>query len=563
MGSVYRPDTCLYCSADTWCETRSDGTPQCRGCKVERFYERVLYPPLGYKLMGWHRQVIRTLFGTVRPEDGKRRYRRAYISTGKQNGKSFITAGLPLYHILMEDELNPEAYGSASAKEQAGIVFKAARQLVEANPDLRSRLKVIPSQKRIVRRDGGGTYQVLSADGNVQDGIRPSLNIRDEMHRWVKQSAQTLYDVTTKGQISRHEPLDIAITTAGAEYESPLWYGEYEAAKRVMSGAVPSETFYAAIWEASRKRVESEPEYWKSREARVAANPSHEDNGGFLEDVAITVELEKALAQPEKKTAYLRYHLNVPVTSTTEPVIDTAAWLACGGEDDLREWPDMDVELLIRKWGLIEKDCYVGVDASWTTDMTAVVFGFPPEREGGVWDILPFFFVPVERVPEIERICRIPLQSWINRGFVTATPGNAIDLRTVKDRIRWGAEMFTVRELAYDRMNFRTEALELLDEGIETVEVQQTFMQLSYPTKFLLGAYVDQRIRHGNHPVYNWHAACLQLQYDRKDNVQPSKPERMKSSKRIDGMQATVTMFNRGTAHDESTVSYTGLRSVG
>ena len=88
-------------------------------------------------------------------------------------------------------------------------------------------------------------------------------------------------------------------------------------------------------------------------------------------------------------------------------------------------------------------------------------------------------------------------------------------------------------------------------------------MQLSYPTKFLLSAYVDQRIRHGNHPVLNWHAACLQLQYDRKDNCQPSKPERLKSSKRIDGIQATVTMLNRGIAHEDGGITYTGLRSLG
>lgn len=513
--------------------------------------------------MGWHRQVLRNLFGTVKREDGQRKFRRAYISTAKQNGKSFITAGLPLYHILMEDELNPEAYGSAAAKEQAGIVFKAAAMLVNANPDLRARLKVLPSTKRIIRRDGGGTYQVLSADGDVQDGIRPSLNIRDEMHRWKNAKAETLYDVTTKGQISRSEPLDIAITTAGAEYESPLWFGEYEFAKQVMSGAVTSEQFYAAIWEADNAKVKSDPEYWKSREARIAANPSHEDLGGFLKDAAIVVELEKALAQPANRSKFLRYHLNVPVTSQADPIIDTAQWMACGGNVDLREWPEMDVEMLISKWGLLDRTCIVGVDASWTTDMTAVVFGFPPENEGGVWSLLPFFFVPVERVPQIERICRIPLQSWINRGFVIATPGNAIDLRSVKDRIRWGAEMFELRELAYDRCNFRTEAMELLDEGITTVEVQQSFMQLSYPTKFLLSAYVDQRIRHGNHPVLNWHAACLQLQYDRKDNVQPTKPERLKSSKRIDGIQATVTMLNRGIAHEESgTISYTGLRSI-
>ena len=562
MGN-YRPDTCAYCQAETWCETRSNGKPQCRACKVAAFYELVLYPPLGLKLVEWHRKVLRAIYGTVRPEDGRRRYRRAYISTGKQNGKSFLTGGLPLYHILMEDESNPEAYGSAAAKEQAGIVFKAAAMLVNANPDLRARLKVMPSAKRIVRRDGHGTYQVLAADGDVQDGIRPSLNIRDEMHRWKSARAETLYDVTTKGQISRDEPLDIAITTAGAEYESPLWFGEYEFAKKVMDGSVESEQFYSAIWEADKKRIKDDPEFWKSREARIQANPSHEDLGGFLKDSAIVVELEKAITQPANRSKYLRYHLNVPVTAQEDPIIDQLYWQKNGGGVDLREWPTFDVELLMRKWELLDRPCLAGVDASWTTDMTALVFGFPPVEEHELWTFLPFFWVPRERVAALERICRIPLQNWIDRGFVEATPGNAIDLRAVKERIRWGREFFDLQELAYDRCNFRAEAMELVDEGIPTMEVPQNFMQLSTPTKFILSAYLDKKLRHGNNPVLNWHASCLQLQYDRKDNCQPSKPERLKSSKRIDGMQAIVTLLNRGLAHEEQgTISYSGLRSM-
>ncbi len=136
----YRPATCAYCKAETWCEKRSDGTPQCRACKIERFFERVLYPPLGYKLQSWQRKVLRNLYGTVNPENGLRKFRRSFISVGKQNGKSFLLGGLPIYHLLMEAELQPEAYGVASARDQAAIVYKAAALLVDVNPELTKKL---------------------------------------------------------------------------------------------------------------------------------------------------------------------------------------------------------------------------------------------------------------------------------------------------------------------------------------------------------------------------------------------------------------------------------------
>jgi len=509
---------------------------------------------LGYRLLDWQRKVLRDLYGTVVPESGLRQYRHGYVSVAKQNGKSFLFGGLPIYHMLMEDELQPEAYGCAAAKDQAGIVFKAAARLVNANSDLRTRLRLLESTKRILRRDGGGSYCVLSADGDVQDGIRPSLLLRDEVHRWKTARAQTLYDVTTKGQISRSEPLDLGISTAGAEYESPLWFREYESSKKILEGSLRANTSYAAIWEADALRIEREPEYWKSREARVAANPSHEDLGGFLKDSSIMGELEKALAQPSERSKYLRYHLNIPIKTQEDPVIDMAKWQLCGGGVDIREWPEYDVDLLIRQWGLLDKPCWAGVDASWTTDLTAVVFVFPPVKSDDIWTLLPFFWMPRERVVELERICRVPYSTWIQQKFVQATPGNAIDLRSVIERIRWGKEMFALREVPFDRYNFCTEAMNLIDEGIEAVEVLQGFAHLSHSTKFLLSSYLDQKIRHGNNPVLNWMASCLQLQYDRKDNCVPTKPERGKSAKRIDGLAATVTALNRALLAKPQTV---------
>jgi len=559
----YEPARCLYCKAKTWCELRSNKRWQCRACKIERFFSRILFPPLSLVLLPWQKKVLRDLYGTVKPEDGSRQYTSAYISVAKKNGKSFLIGGLPIYHLCMEDEENPEAYGGAAAKEQAGIVFKSARKLVEANPDLLARLKVLPSTKRIIKRNGNGFYAVLSADGDLQDGIEPSLSIRDEVHRWKNARAETLYDVMTKGQISRVDPLDIAITTAGAEYESPLWFREYESAKRILEGSLSMPDRYVAIWEADVKRLEAEPEYWKSRAARVAANPSHEDCGGFLQDTAIVRELDKALAQPADREKYLRYHLNLPLTTEEQPVIDMTKWTACGGDVDLRAWPEYDYEFLIQKWNLQDKLCYAGVDASWTTDLTSVVFIFPPFGAVPQWTLLPFFWVPSEKADDLQRICRVPFRHWIETHFVSETSGAVIDQRAVVERIRWGHKVFNLREVPYDRFNFRSEALNLRDEGFEAVEIQQSYLHLSQPTKFLLGLYLDGKLRHANNPVLNWMAACLQLQYDHKDNCQPSKPERGKSSKRIDGIQATVTGLSRAMIFETDKISYSGIRSVG
>ena len=196
-------------------------------------------------------------------------------------------------------------------------------------------------------------------------------------------------------------------------------------------------------------------------------------------------------------------------------------------------------------------------------DLTAWVLVFPPQAGCLKWRVLPRFFLPGECVQKVSDRDQVPYSAWIRQGFIAATPGEMIDQRAVLDRIRWGRQMFDLREVPYDRFNFRSEALNLVDEGIQAVEVSQNFLLLSHPTKFLLGAYVDQKIRHGNNPVLNWMASCLQLQYDHKDNCQPAKPKRGRSSKRIDGIQATITGLTRAILGEDNSITYTGLRSVG
>lgn len=538
--------TCEYCGKITWCELREDESWQCRGCKIVAYF-RWMYSFIDYQLLAWQEHELRSLYGTVDPDTGLRKYRRAYIEISKKNGKSFLIGGLPIYHLLMEDVRKPEAFGAGANQKSASQIFKASLELIDANPELKKHLRPLVSVKRIVKRDGSGFYQVMSTEPKSASGVEPSLLVIDELHRWSGAKADEVWNELWKGQISRAEPFGVMTTTAGSEDESLLWNQERDFAKSVIAREIESSSYYASIYQADERRVLEDDEYWMSREARVTANPSHEDHGGFLRDDALKGELDKVLIGNGAKNDYLRYHLGIKVSGTQESAIDMPKWIASGerGGVDLRDWPTYDYELLASKWNLVERLCVVGVDAAWSIDLASVAAVFPPNSEDPLWRALVWFWMPRANVKEFQTKHNVAYSAWIKKGFITACEGNVNDFEAIKERIKWCNQMFECREVAYDPWNFRATAGDLANDGIVTAEVPQNFGQLTEATKMLIGAYRDSKFVHGNNPVLNWNARCLALQADRKSNVQPAKPDQSKSKKRIDGMAAIITAMSR------------------
>lgn len=494
--------------------------------------------------MPWQRQILRSVFGNL-DQDGLRQYRDVYLEVPKKNSKTTFCAGLVVFCLATTATSGTEVYSAATSKDQASIVFRAAAQMVNASPALSQKLRVIPSTKRIVRRDDPSSfYAAISADGDTHDGINPSFVVRDELHRWRTRKALELNEILERGTITRKEPLVIDITTAGEVDESPLCWRRHEYARQITEGVISDKRFYGRIWGADPRRIEKDPDYWKSSEARIEANPSHEKNEGYLKDSTLADLCKKAQNDPVAKAEYLRYHLNV-WGEKDDRVIDMGAWMDKGsGGEDLSMWPSYDYEYLVQKWKLADRQCIAGIDASYTTDLTSLALLFPPEADEP-WTVLSFFWMPEETLKKRERRDKVPYTEWAKRGFIETCAGNAHDYEGLKSRVKWAAQMFDLRECAYDPHNFRPAALQLMDDGISMFEVTQRFTQLNQPTKWLLGAYLDGQIRHGNHPVLNWCARCLTLAHNRTDEVMPDKPERMTSTKRIDGISAIVTALNR------------------
>src|SRR5437868_14336246 len=77
------------------------------------------------------------------------------------------------------------------------------------------------------------------------------------------------------------------------------------------------------------------------------------------------------------------------------------------------------------------------------------------------------------------------------------------------------------------------------------IDTRQGMSSLSAPTKELECLVLDGRLRHGGNPVLRWMADCCSVKQDAQGNIKLVKPDRQKSSKRIDGIAALVMAVDR------------------
>ena len=491
-----------------------------------RFFSRVLRHTKGqfaghpFELIPWQAELVSEMFGNVDAE-GFRLVRNVYLEIGKKNGKTTFAAGLGLLLLIADDEPQAEVYAAATSLEQSGIAYRAAASMVNASPVLQQYLRVLPSVKKIVKRDDPFSFfRAISADGDAHDGVNPSGVIYDELHRWRERKALELYEVLQRGSIVRRQPLHIEITTAGVQDESPICYQRHNYAKAVAAGAIKDEQFIGRVYGAEEKDDWRNPESWKK------ANPSLETFGGYLKLSVLAKLAEDAKNDGTKELDFRRYHLN--------------QW----GQ---RETAWMPQEVWKRNSAptrpLIDRKAYAGVDLSYTTDLTAAVFVFPDED--GTYDVLPFFFMPENAVRKLELRDKVPYSKWVRDGFIEAVPGDAVHKDVVFKKFAWAKTVFSVEETGYDPYGAHELSKSLVDDGFECFKVSQTFGGMSEPSKKLMELSLEGKIRHGDHPVLSWNAFCVSMKADDNGNIRPVKPDRIKSEKRIDGIVALIMALDR------------------
>lgn len=237
--------------------------------KAVRFFENLCHTKgrwagVKFKLLPWQEQIVRDLYGTVKP-NGKRQFTTAYVEIPKKNGKSELAAGVALKQLCADGEQRAEVYGCAADRQQASIVFDVAADMVMMNPALSKRCKVSRSHKRIEYLPTCSFYQVLSAEVATKHGLNVSGVVFDELHT---QPNRKLFDVMTVGSgDAREQPLYFFITTAGDNLNS-ICYEQHKIALDIMNGKKHDPTFYPVIYGAAMDADWSDPDVW------AQANPS-------------------------------------------------------------------------------------------------------------------------------------------------------------------------------------------------------------------------------------------------------------------------------------------------
>ena len=455
--------------------------------------------------------ILAPVFGWVRYDKDIARWvrviRELYVDVSRKNGKSTLLGGIAIYMTAADGEPGAEVIAAATTAAQAGFVFAPVKAMCEKAPALKGHLK--PYAHRIVHPASASYFQTISSAEDAQHGANIHCAVIDELH--VHKTAGLVETLET-GTGSRDQPLVATITTADDGRPGTIYARKRARIEQLAGRVLTDATTYGVVWAADPK---ADP---FDEETQRAANPGF---GISPTRSYLAKEAEKARSSPADLSKYLRLHLGLRTKQETR-YVDLAAWDASAG--------------MVDESKLAGRACHGGIDLASVSDITALCWDFPAEddRHDALWR----FWLPEDRIDDLDRRTAGEAAVWVRQGLLSLTPGNVIDLDFIYEQVMRDADAFTVRTIGYDRWGANSLVTRLVDQGLTCVPVGQGFASMSAPMKEMQRLVLSRRYVHGGNPVMRWMVDNLAVAMDPAGSV---KPDKSKAAEKIDGVSAAVT----------------------
>ncbi|WP_321834351.1 terminase large subunit [Clostridium butyricum] len=435
---------------------------------------------------------ITNIFGWRFKDDESRfKHRDITMFIPRKNAKTFLVAVILLLLLLTEDDYS-EFYSICLDRELASEVKKAMSQILSASPLVNKYFKVPKSLNgKVLCTITNSFYQPRTATANANNAIRPSAFISDEV------GAFTSYDninAMKSGQLSVRNPLRFKLTTAYAEDKS-IMLQELEYIRKVYKGIIEDERQFALLYYASEDHLWDEEGLYMSNPLRIEANYNE-----------IRDNRKKALENKGEEAEYLTKNMNHFMPSIiTEAFVDIDKVKKCVVDKDTIDWQNRDV--------------FVGVDLSMTTDLTSVSMVSYDEEAEEIY-AKSWAFIPENKINEQSLKQKVDYYKEIQLGNCFACGEDVIDYGFVEEFIMSLEEKHGVNviQIGFDRYNAMSSMAKIERQGYTVVEVIQHSKHLNSSVKLLEESILNSKFKFEENDLYLGQFANVKVTYDNAMN---------------------------------------------
>lgn len=483
--------------------------------------ENIIYEP-------WQRFAFTYQFGFKNSKTKRRRFRSAFWEVSRGQGKSCLASQIGLYLLALDGEVGPEIYCASTKKDAARIVLDSARVMALKNGDFLSNTKTKVLAHHISHIPSHGIMKAISSDTSTNDGLNGSI-IGDEIHEWKRE----LYDVLDSSLSKRDDSLFFMITTAGFSLEG-IGYELYAYSKKVLSGDVIDDTWFALIYEMDEGDDWKDPKIWKK------VNPNW---GVSVDPINFEAKAKKAIESPAAQPNFLVKHLNYWMNTHTA-FFDLNKWDSCAD-------PTLSLEQFKGN------SVFMGLDLASKIDLAAE--GYVVEKDG-IFNIFDNCYLPEARIMDNRNV---QYARWAEEKYLNVMQGEVNDFTIIQENIIKLKPDYRIQCINLDPWSANETLTRLTKAGMNAFEFRMSVQNMSEAMKKLDALIREGKVRHNGSPLFRWCLGNVVAKTDANDNVYPRKMhERLKIDPVVAVIMAIAGYIFFQSQKKESIYETRGIRSL-
>ena len=455
-----------------------------------------------FKLENWQQFIIANIVGWYWKDGNTRRFTSSYIEVSRKNGKTALAAALCLYYLIADGEDGAEVDLAADSKEQAKIAFEFCSSFSKQLDPKGKYLK--PYRDNVQFALNNSKLKVFAADDSKLDGFNASFGLIDEYHAAKNSKVR---DVIKSSMGMRNNPHLCTITTAGFDKTLPC-YKLRSTSIEILNKLKTDDSMFIAIYSLDDK------DNWTDKDNWVKCTPNLNVT---VTSKYIKEQVQSAINNPSEEVGVKTKTLNL--------WCDVAdVWLP--ESYIVRASKDIHLE------DFRDCECYIGVDLSATSDLTAVSYLIEKDN---IYYFKTDYYLPESAL--VDKPDRETYKLWKQQGLITITTGNVTDYDYITNDIVAASNILNIQKIGYDKWNATQWAIHATEIGLPLEEYPQTMGNFNRPTKELERLILSGNTVIDNNEITRWCFRNVELKSDYNGNVKPNKGIK---SKKIDGVIAII-----------------------